>query len=536
MPILRLPLALLALLALVALVLLPLAACEGSSGAPPDAAADGAAPTDSGALPDTVAVADTATPPDTVAPPDTPAASDVAAPLDVPPSPDVAADVASDVGRPWPPLTPEFCGATPYEWLPPSAVGAPLEFRHLELIHTFRAAALDAILEQAGYGAVAPVPCGATIYRLRYTTQDRGVVREATAAVGVPDCAAAGEVVTTALWMHHSVGFVDACAPSRDPLMAAVAPALLASHGYVSVAPDLLGLMAFGAPSPEGYLHPYLTGEPTAIAGLDSVRAALRALAEQPALPQGDPRRLLVAGGSQGGHAAFFVDRYAGHYAPELHVLAVAAIVPPTDLGALVTHAVQEWGPAARVVPTFLGTLRSWYGVPADLQGLLTDGDPLHLATDIEAILAAACRFELRLAGADSLEDYFTEPFLATARAGDWAAIPPWDCVLRENSVATATVPRGGDAPVLAVFAEHDELIDTDTERADVARLCAQGYDIDVTVCAGLDHTEGGQSAMKPLLDWLAARAAGEPLDAEKVCVIPDPVECEPRAATEPAP
>jgi len=444
-------------------------------------------------------------------------------------APDTAPDAAPDAGPPWPPLTPEFCGAPPYEWLPPSAVGAPLVFRELELIHRFPAAALDTLLQQAGYGGITPVSCGVTVYRLRYTTQDHGVVREATAAVGLPtaECAAAGESLPLALWMHHSVGFVDDCAPSRDALFAAVAPAVLASRGWLTVAPDLLGLMGFGDPSPPGAVHPYLVAEPTALAGLDSVRATLAALAEHADLPQGDPARLLVAGGSQGGHAAWFVDRYAAHYAPELTILAVATIVPPTDLGALVSHAVQEWGPAARVVPTFLETLRAWYGAPADLRGVLTDTDPHHLATDVQAIMAGDCRFELRLDGVDGLDDLFEADFMTTAAEGDWSALPPWDCYFRENSVATSAVPRLTDAPVLAVFAENDELIDTATERADVARLCAQGYVLDVTVCAGLPHTEGGRAAMGLLLDWLERRLAGEPIPEERRCVIADPVDCE---------
>ena len=47
----------------------------------------------------------------------------------------------------------------------------------------------------------------------------------------------------------------------------------LAARGYVVVAPDSIGLRAFGGTTGS---PPYLVGQPTAIASLDAVRAALQ--------------------------------------------------------------------------------------------------------------------------------------------------------------------------------------------------------------------------------------------------------------------
>src|SRR5690606_3781338 len=91
--------------------------------------------------------------------------------------------------------------------------------------------------------------------------------------------------------------------------------ALLASYGYVAVAPDYLGLKNYGDPT--GFLNPALVGQPTAVASIDAVRAALRLEPEE----RGGlcvPASFVAVGGSQGGHAALWVDRLAPHYAREL--------------------------------------------------------------------------------------------------------------------------------------------------------------------------------------------------------------------------
>ena len=100
----------------------------------------------------------------------------------------------------------------------------------------------------------------------------------------------------------------------------------------------------------------------------------------------------------------------------------------------------NEWDHVARILPTYLATLRNWYGHPASLSGILTDTEPYHLASDIEAILADMCGFELRLGDLEGLDDVYVPDFRAAAAADEWESLPPWDCFLRENSVATTSV------------------------------------------------------------------------------------------------
>ena len=62
---------------------------------------------------------------------------------------------------------------------------------------------------------------------------------------------------------------------------------------------------------------------------LDSVRAAQHVPAAAAS------RRFVAWGHSQGGHAVLFVGQIAASYAPDLSLLGVAAVSPPTDLETL---------------------------------------------------------------------------------------------------------------------------------------------------------------------------------------------------------
>lgn len=79
--------------------------------------------------------------------------------------------------------------------------------------------------------------------------------------------------------------------------------------------------------------HPYLVGLSEGRAVLDAVRAA-RSLSEAHA-----GSRFAVWGYSQGGHATLFAALLARGYAPELHLVAVAAAAPASQLQMLLKPA-----------------------------------------------------------------------------------------------------------------------------------------------------------------------------------------------------
>jgi pimeloyl-ACP methyl ester carboxylesterase len=125
-------------------------------------------------------------------------------------------------------------------------------------------------------------------------------------------------------YAHGTAGIADACAPTRGyderQLVSYAYPLLrrLLSAGYAVVRTDYEGL---GTPG----VHPFLVGRSEGRGVLDAVRAA-REL--EPRLS----RRFVIAGHSQGGHAALFAAALAPGWVPELRLRGTVALAPASHL------------------------------------------------------------------------------------------------------------------------------------------------------------------------------------------------------------
>ena len=117
-------------------------------------------------------------------------------------------------------------------------------------------------------------------------------------------------------WAHGTSGIAPQCAPSRVP----AAPPAFGVDG-VRVATDYIGL------GPVGEVHPYLSAAAEGNAVIDSVRAA----GQIPDAHAGT--RWLVAGHSQGGHAALMTGEAAAERLPDHELLGTVAIAPGAELG-----------------------------------------------------------------------------------------------------------------------------------------------------------------------------------------------------------
>ena len=106
--------------------------------------------------------------------------------------------------------------------------------------------------------------------------------------------------------------------------------------------------------------------QPTAIASLDAVRAAQRRFTRSDA-PLCAGARFATVGGSQGGHAALWVDRLAAHYAAELTHVGAVATVPPADLLAEELRALRSTVPASANTAAFYATSSACYDARARL-------------------------------------------------------------------------------------------------------------------------------------------------------------------------
>jgi acetyl esterase/lipase len=306
-------------------------------------------------------------------------------------------------------------------------------------------------------------------------------------------------------------GFNDTCAPSSGsdtrPLVAA-----LASLGYVAIAPDYIGLRALNGKT--GFLHPYLVGEATAIASLDAVRAANKLLAKTGGNACARPRFATI-GGSQGGHAALWVDRLAPYYAKELEHVGVVATVPPADMLGEGVRALRTKVPASGNMAAFYGAASDWYGV----RGKLSEVFVSPLDTEIPTALGASCSPDLR---DGELSSVFTKSLLDAAAGDGLAAVSPWGCMLVENGLTTTSIPRIAPAAtgygVLFVLGENDTLVDPETERKSFDTLCSQGMKMQYLECAGASHTQATIWALSEIIDFVRDRFSGKSMDAATVC------------------
>jgi dienelactone hydrolase len=416
-------------------------------------------------------------------------------------------------------LEPGGCGLAPYDWAALDTMGEVLDW---ELVGgaTLSRDALRAVLALGDIDA-SMVEHGIRTWRITYRTQDRGDIVEATALIAVPDDVGPDQTLPTVLWTHPTTGFVDACAPSGDDLLA-LATVAFAGAGFVLVAPDYLGLKGSGAPS--GMLHPYVAPEPTAVASLDAVRALWAFRDLQPSIPATD-RSAVIWGASEGGAAALWADRYAPYYLPELEVTGVVAAVPPTDPPGIARWGATHASDATLGIVAYLTTQADWYRTERPLSDVFTDDDPLFLASSAPALLSASCDLDLPLTGDEAVEDLLSAGLIEAATTGDYDDLQPWGCFVTSADLATSPIPRLSSAPVLMIVGEQDTLVVGEVERAHAGALCDAGYVVDYLECAGTDHVDTVLTTYDDQLAWVRDRLAGVPVDAP--CEIGPPVACE---------
>ncbi len=443
-------------------------------------------------------------------------------------------DAPLDSGGEAPATVPELpvstCGGGAYDWLPTGAMGEVLAAEAAESL-SLPAATVRALLDAQGLGQFTDrVTHDVQTWRVRYRTQDRGEEAEATGFVVLPAGAdVAGEAVPSLLWLHPTMGFSDACAPTALGLEGAAFPILFASMGFAVAAPDYLGMAGWGEPSAE--LHPYVVAEPTAVASLDGLRAAAKladaVLDDGAEVARPDPARVVHWGASEGGFAALWTDRYLPGYAPEFTSVAVVAAVPPTDLVALAARAVDGLHDTSFGLAAVLAGEAAWQGA-ASLDAALVP----EVAAALPGEMLESCDDFPSVEGAADVGDLFTGEFIADAAAGalptdpDAGDLGAFGCLLAESGLRDSAVPHDSEAPVFIVQAEDDDLVWSPPTEADIPALCEQGYVIEHRVCADADHVSGAVDSLPEQLDWIFARLDGDPLDAP--CVLAEPEPCAP--------
>jgi pimeloyl-ACP methyl ester carboxylesterase len=321
-------------------------------------------------------------------------------------------------------------------------------------------------------------------WRILYTTSvDDNTPATAVATVFAPTDPLAGPRPVIA-WEHGTTGLLQKCMPSLFSTPSAGIPARerISMAGWVVIETDY-SFAEKGGP------HPYLIGEGEARATLDSVRAAR----QMPELTL--DKRIVVWGYSQGGHAALWTGIVGPRYAPELEIIGIAAIAPPTDLRKNLEMSVEVnklFGPyLAAAYSRFYPDIKFEQAVRPE--ALDTAREMINLCDSLPA--EESKRIEA-LAG--SLDG----PSLATNSSKALQAR------LEQNS------PDGSiQAPVVIAQGSEDNVVPASVTDAYVKRRCSAGQRLEYWTFMGRDHfsiAQLGSPLEEKLVSWTKARFANE--------------------------
>lgn len=334
---------------------------------------------------------------------------------------------------------------------------------------------------------VRSAPAGILAWRVRYwTTSDRGRPIQVTGMVIAPDRRAGREPRPVIAWTHGALGVASRCAPSIGDLNFTMIPALsdVLRRGYTVVAPDYPGLGSEG-------MHPILVGTSTAHSVLDAVRA-VGGIREAAA-----GRRFAVWGESQGGHAALWTGQLAASYAPDLDLVGVAAIVPPTNLARNFAEGSDQ---NARAMLTAF-TATSWsrhYGAPLTAFGRRSTQNVLTRLADNNCI---------EVNGRPRIGTMIGIVIARQAiRNVDLATTQPWGALMRENSASPRAVP----VPLMVVQGTADTIVAPAVTEDFVRRACANGKTVRFISVPGGEHATVARTEAGATLDWIDARFRGE--------------------------
>ncbi len=260
-------------------------------------------------------------------------------------------------------------------------------------------------------------------------------------------------------YAHGTTGLSDRCAPSRTGLtrLEREHVSRWLAAGYVVAVTDYEGL---ATPGP----HPYFNGEAVADDVVDVVRATRR-------LDPRISRTWLVAGFSQGGHAALFVGLLARRYAPELDFRGTVALAPPVHLPLLVEVLTARGdAPVSVLLPFLLAGLRTSH------PGF--DARPFLTATgdDLVELAATAPLVDVFRAAAGLTNDDAGTTLLSTR--------PEVATVLRACRVPVARLDR----PLLVVAGTADEIVPVEVVERFVGDVRRAGTAVRFTRHDGATH------------------------------------------------
>lgn len=282
-------------------------------------------------------------------------------------------------------------------------------------------------------------------------------------------------------WAHGTTGIADPCAPSAEGAGAIAELQGYLDAGFVVAATDYEGLGGDG-------VHPYLVATSEARSVLDAARAAVQVVPET-------ADDLVVAGHSQGGHAALATSELAAEWAPELNLVGTVAIAPLADLRVAVPGMFAL--PVARGLAVMIAA--GWSAAFEDLETAdLLGSEGTDLAERAGDDLCAADVFA---------EASHVDPDEFVVKSPD--EVVSWQDKIEENSIQPSRVA----GPVMIVQGGADLLVNAKLTDRFVDDLCRAGAAVVYERYPDADHGTVRDQAADDIRTWLAARLAGEPLE-----------------------
>ena len=289
-------------------------------------------------------------------------------------------------------------------------------------------------------------------------------------------------------WAHGTSGLYGDCAPShlKNLWQHFEAPFPLALQGYVTVAPDYVGLGVDRSANGQSIVHQYIANPAHANDVFYAVQAAQSAFTHLSS-------EFVVIGHSQGGGAAWgAAQRQASN--PVKGYLGSIALSPVTD--------VLELPPTDNPLIPILGAFMA----PA-IQSVYPEFQPKDIFTDL-----GWQRFQL-YQKAGSCVPVATQLMVGfQLLVDDWMSNP----YIRKYVDLTLNGGRKIGRPLLVIQGEDDPNMNFTTTTNAVNKL-AQAYpssQLEYVTLPGVTHTPSLFASQRLWLDWIAARFAGTPVKA----------------------
>jgi dienelactone hydrolase len=317
-------------------------------------------------------------------------------------------------------------------------------------------------------GGLVPLAAASSTKLVLYTSQSpQGKDVAVSGSVSIPKGKAPKGGWPVITYAHGTTGTADACAPSRiangglaNGYVTYINPELndWLKAGYAVVRTDYQGL---GTPG----THPFLIGTAEGRSVLDIVSAARQ-------LDPSIGKRYLIAGHSQGGHAALFAAGEAATYAPSLKLRGTVAFAPASHMRdeandlPLLTSPSPLSALAALIVEGAAAD-----NPKVDVPKLLADA-PLALYPQVDKVC------EPQLAAPDSFGGIAPADLLR--KGADTGFLFK---VLSENNPAVAT-----KAPIFMPQGDADTTVFPDFTTQLNQELVAKGDNVDYKLYPGVDH------------------------------------------------